>query len=150
VSEESNTPLTSDEKMYSAVAYFFGPLGAVIVWMLQKEKSRFIRFHATQALTFDFIVMIGTSVLFFCVFGTVFVEMFGAIFAGINNSSSPDSIPVLIYTPALMPFTLFTCIFPFTFGLTILRIIAAISVLTGRDFHYPWLGRRVEKFLDEG
>lgn len=42
----SEAPLTSDEKLMGALAHFFGPLVAVIVWITQKEKSPFVKFQA--------------------------------------------------------------------------------------------------------
>ena len=141
-----NTP-TSDEKLMSAIAYFFGIFGAIIVWILQKDKSRFVRFHATQALAFDFIVTVTTGVIFFCIFGVMFVGMLGTMFTTINSSSPSEGVPLFILFSTMMPFTIFTCVFPITIILTIIRVVAAVSVLNGRDFRYLWLGKQVEKFL---
>jgi uncharacterized Tic20 family protein len=144
--EQSNTDPNSDEKLMSALAYFFGVMGAILVWIFQKEKSRFVRFHATQALAFDFIVMGLSFVLFFCIFGAVFLGMLGSILITANSSSASDT-PLFMMVPAFMPFMLFLCVFPLSLVLLILRFIAAISVLSGRDFRYPWLGKQVERFL---
>ena len=60
-----NIPPTSDEKMMGALAHVFGPLAAIIVWAIQKEKSRFVKFQALQALAFDMIVAVILGGFFF-------------------------------------------------------------------------------------
>ena len=145
--EQSTLP-TSDEKLMSAIAYFFGVFGALLVWIFQKDKSRFVRFHATQALAFDFLVLGVGFVGFFCIFGMMFVAMFGSIVLT-ANSASPSDQPLLVLFPVLMPFTIFSCAFPGALVLMLVRLIAAVAVLSGRDFRYPWLGTQVEKFLGD-
>lgn len=142
----SPTP-TSDEKLMSAIAYFLGIIGALLVWILQKDKSRFVRYHAAQALAFDFLVTVLAFVMFFCIFGVMFVGLFGSILIAVSTASQTDSAPLFVLFPAFMPFMVFTCAFPLSFVFMIGRLFAAISVLTGRDFRFPWLGRQVEKFL---
>lgn len=139
---EQTVPVpTSDEKLMSAIAYFFGMLGAVLIWIFQKDKFRFVRFHATQALAFDFVVMVAMGVVFFCIFGSVVVGIFGAMFTTVNASSPSENAPLFFLVPTAMPFIIFACVFPLTLVLTIIRIFAAVSVLSGHDFRYPWLGK---------
>jgi len=138
---------TSDERMMAALAHFFGTLGALIVWLMQKDKSRFVRFQAVQALAFHFIVMVVMIVLFVCLFGVMFIGMFGTMFAAFNNSTSPENLSPLMMFPFMFPALIFTCIFPFSLALLITQIVAAVSVLSGNNFRYPFLGAQVEKFL---
>jgi len=42
---------------------------------------------------------------------------------------------------------MFTCIFPFSIAYLVARVVAMMSVLSGNNFHYPFLGTKVEKFL---
>jgi uncharacterized Tic20 family protein len=140
---------TSDERMLAALAHFFGLFGALIIYVFQKGKSRFVRFQAAQALSFELITMMSTFVLFFGLFGVIFVGIVGTMFAGLNSASSSEDLSRLIVFPALFPFGLFTCVFPFMVTLFIVRIVAMISVLNGNNFRYPWLGTRVESFLGD-
>src|SRR5215207_9500714 len=112
---------TSDEQMLGALAHFFGILGALIIWTLQKDKSRFVRFQATQALAFDFIVMIFMFVLFSCLFGVMFLGTFGTIFAGLNSAAQSENFSWLTLLPVMFPFLMLTCIFPFSITLFIAR-----------------------------
>jgi uncharacterized Tic20 family protein len=140
---------TSDERMMAALAHFFGIIGSLIIYVIQKDKSRFVRFQAAQALAFDLITMLFMFVLFFCLFGVMFLGMFGTIFAGMNSASQSENASWLMVLPMMFPFLMFTCIFPFSIALFVARIIATISVLNGNNFHYPWLGIRVENFLSD-
>lgn len=140
---------TSDERMMAALAHFFGIIASLIIWALQKDKSRFVRFQAAQALAFDFITMLLMFVLSFCLVGVMFAGIFGTVFAGMSNQGASESFPWLMAFPILLPSLMFTCIFPFSMALFVARIIATISVLNGNNFHYPYLGIRVEQFLAE-
>jgi uncharacterized Tic20 family protein len=140
---------TSDERMMAALAHFFGIIGSLIIYVIQKDKSRFVRFQAAQALAFDLITMLFMFALFFCLFGVMFLGMFGTIFAGVNNAAQSENVSWLIVLPMMFPFLMFTCIFPFSIALFVAKIIATISVLNSNNFHYPWLGPRVENFLSD-
>jgi len=147
--QETDLTPTSDERMMSALAHFFGMIGALIIWAIQKDKSRFVRFQAAQALAFDFAVMLLMGVLFFCLFGVMFIGMFGTMFAAFNSAASPESFSPFMIFPMMMPALMFTCIFPFSLALFVARIVAVISVLNGNNFYYPLLGKKVETFLAE-
>ena len=147
---EMDTPQpTSDERMMAALAHFLGLIGSFIIWALQKDKSRFVRFQAAQALAFDLITMLLMFVVFFCFFSMMFIGMFATMFAALNNATQPNNVSWLVAFPALLPFGLFTFIFPFSIARLVVRLIATISVLNGNPFRYPWLGAKVENFLAE-
>jgi uncharacterized Tic20 family protein len=140
---------TSDERMMGALAHFFGIIGSLMIYVIQKEKSRFVRFQAAQALAFDVLVMIFLFILFFCLFGAILAGMFGAIFAGINSAADPENLNWLMAFPAVFPFSMFSCIFPFSLAILVARIVATVSVFSGKDFRYPYLGTKVEQFLTD-
>jgi uncharacterized Tic20 family protein len=146
---DNHAPLSSDEKLMGAIPHLFGLLVALVMWMMQKDKSRFVKFQALQALVFDVVVMIVMGVLFACLFGVMFLGTFGSMVMTVEAASSPDEMAPFFMLPFMFPFTIFACVFPFSFFLLIVRIVAAVSVLGGRNFRYPILGSWVEKFLDE-
>ena len=139
--------LTSDEKLMGGVSHIFGSLVAVIVWTTQKDKSRFVKFQALQALAFDLFIIIASGLLFFCLFGAMFLGVFWVIFAGVN-SASPDSVMSLFALPFMFPFMTFTCITPVSIVILTIRLVAGISVLNGRNYKYPVIGKWLENFLD--
>jgi hypothetical protein len=52
--------------------------------------------------------------------------------------------------PFMFPWLMFICILPFSLVFLIARIVAAVSVLSGNNFQYPFLGEKVEGFLADG
>ena len=146
MTEEPNVT-TSDERMLAGLAHLFGVLGALIIWATQKDTSRFVRFQAVQALAFDFAGMLFMMILFACVFGVMFIGMLGMILVPLSsNTSHENAAPFMVFS--FMSFSMmFACIYPFSLAFLIARIVATISVLSGKNFHYPILGTRVEQFL---
>lgn len=145
----NNKPaITSDEKLMSAIAHVFGPLGAIIVWAIQKDKSRFVKFQSLQALIFDVLLSLGMGLFFTCIFGVSFLTMTSSLFSASNDFSSPDNIAPFFFFPFMMPTLMFGCIFPFSFLIIIYRLFVAISILNGKDFRYPIIGKWLDNFLE--
>lgn len=140
---------SSDEKLMGALAHLFGPLIALVVWSIHKDKSRFVKFQALQALAFDFILILVTGIVFTCVFGLLFVGIFGATFNAVGSTSSPDDVFPFFMMPFMFPFAMFACIFPFSLLILGVRLIASISIFNGRNYKYPLLGKWLENFLKE-
>ncbi len=139
---------TSDEKLMGAIAHLFGPLGAIIVWAVQKDKSRFVKFQALQALTFDVVIALGMGILFFCIFGVGFLGMSGAMFTSMNTPSSSEGLSPFFLLPMIFPFTIFGCVFPISFILLLVRLAASISILNGRNYQYPVIGKWLDTFME--
>ncbi len=140
---------TSDERVMAALAHFFGVIAALLVWATQKDKSRFVRFQALQALAFDALLIVVNLVLLMC---AMIIGMAGALAAGFSlaqASNSPDSFLPMTMVTALFPMGMFLCIMPAALAALVIRIIAAVSVASGRDFRYPFIASRVDAFLRE-
>lgn len=149
MTENTNNETTSDERLMSAVAHFFGLLPALIIWALQKDKSEFIRFQSVQALAFDFAVAILGGVISTCLLGVLFLGIAGSIFAVPNNPSPENIAPIFVILPTMFPFGIFICILPYSLLLLIARSVAAAAVINGRHYRYPILGNWVENFLSD-
>jgi uncharacterized Tic20 family protein len=144
-------PPSSDERLMGALAHFFGPLVALVVWITQKDKSRFVKFQALQALAFDVVLLLVMGVVSLCLFGLMFLGIFGTMFGTFNElSSTPqDIVPFFFMLPFMFPFLTFVCILPLSLLITAVRLIASISIVNGRNYQYPLLGKWVENFLKE-
>ena len=139
---------TSDERVMAALSHFFGLIAAVIVWATQKDKSRFVRFQALQAMAFDALFVVAYMLFMFCAMSVIFVLlMAGAL--SLAQSAPPDNVFPAMTMGMLVPWAMFTCILPLVLVAMLVRIIAAVSVATGHNFRYPWIGSRVEAFLRE-
>ena len=139
---------TPDEKLMGALAHLFGPLVAVIVWAIQKDKSRFVNFQALQALVFALVVAVGMGAFFFCLFGVMFLGMSLSMFSVMNNPPSDAQIAPFFFLPFMFPFMTFAFILPSSFVLLIIRLLAAVCVLNGRNYRYLLIGKWLDGFLE--
>lgn len=147
MTETTSLP-TSDERAMGAVAHFFGLFVALIVWASQKDRSPFLRFQAIQAVAFDAIVSLLSVILGG---GLFFVVMTAALLAGLaaanSASANPDQIFLLFSLFPFLVMSLVVFLFPVFMAIFIIRLVATIKVFQGENFHYPWLGRQVEKYI---
>lgn len=125
--QEENIP-TSEERSWATIAHlsillslFTGMLGiivAFIIYLVYKDKSRYIAYHAAQSAIFQLIVLIGGGFLI--------------------TTAWLVTIPLLFILVGLLllPFTIIISMLP-TASL-IYGVIAAIETSSGKDFKY-WL-----------
>jgi uncharacterized Tic20 family protein len=145
--EAESAPVpTSDERILAGIAHLFGILVALIVWASQKEKSRFVHFQAVQAIAFDAVAILVSLILSVCLTGSMVVGMFGGLYY-LGSQSSPGDIEWLFVFQPLMMFLFFICLMPYSLLLWMVRLIATVSVIQGKDFRYPLMGKQVERFL---
>jgi uncharacterized Tic20 family protein len=137
---------TSEEKVLAALAHgsvmlmFFGPLGAVIIWAIQRTKSKYVRYHALQAMgyqTFSFWVWMVVIFLFMLLFFGVII-LLTAITSDSPSSTPPDAIFFIQPLFMLFIFGLWGLLFLFGF-------IAAVFCMMGKDFRYPLIGSWLQK-----
>lgn len=149
--QPDTTGPTSDERLLAALAHFFGLVVALIIWATQKEKSRFVRFQAMQAMAFDAVLF----VVFFLVFGCIMITMFGGALFGVAGAAAAAAdettaggvLGLLFSLSFLLPFAATCLMFLLALGALAGRAVAAVNAYQGRNYHHPWLGDRVEKML---
>jgi uncharacterized membrane protein len=154
VEKMSDLPITvtQDEGLLAGIALLFGWLAALIVWVTQKDKSRFVRFQAVQAIVFDLLVVIITIL----VAGLVTMIIIGVLLLGISDlavlgsqgNPSAETVRTVVAWMTAIPF-LIACIFgPISLVILAARIIAAVQTFQRKNFRYPWLGALVERSMD--
>lgn len=132
---------SSEEKVLAALAHgsvilmFLGPFGALIIWAIQRTKSKYVRYHALQAMgyqTFSFWAWMIVMFLFMLLF---FVLM--AVLAVATSDSTSSTPPDFIFfiQPLFMLFVFGLWGLMFLFGL-----IGAVFCVMGKDFRYPFIG----------
>ena len=145
---ESKSPLTSDDKIWAAIAHasvlfsFWGPVVPAILWCLQRRKSAHVRFHALQALSYQIVsywlYMLLLPVLMIAAFGGMIAI---AAYAEGHNNDSMDlfgaMLPMLIYAPMIAAWGLYVLV----------GIVGAVASLSGRSFKYPFMGERLRRKL---
>ncbi len=140
---------TSDESLLAAISHFFGLLVALIVWVTQKDKSRFVHFQSIQAMAFDLVmyavVFVATGLLLTLMFGVLALGIADLAIIGTQSNPAIEPVGVLVAlmtaTPLFIPFVLVLISGVFF----IIRLIATLQTAQGKNFHYPWLGAWVEK-----
>jgi len=144
---------TPDESLLAALSHFLGFLVALVVWVTQKDKSRFVRFQSLQALAFDLVV----SAIAFLVVGGILLLIFGVLALGIGdiailgsqNNPTAQPIRVVVALMTALPFLIACIVLPFVVVFFVARLIATIQTFQGKDFHYPWLGNVIERSLEQ-
>jgi uncharacterized membrane protein len=140
---------TSDEKTMAALSHFFGWLVALIVYFTQREKSKFVRFQALQAIVFDAVVMIVTLVfislvmlLFFAVMMVIFLT------AGLaaNSTSDPTGTTLFVVLITFLPMLPFLIFLPYSIAIMVFRVVAGVKTAQGQDYRHPVIGRLVEQW----
>lgn len=128
---------TLEERRLAAVAHgsillnlvsggLFGPLVALVLWLLYDRKSEYVSWHALQALVFQVI-----SLLLFLVLGTV-TAMLGTVTAVLVQA-----VVGLCLVPMVLGFGAVTA--ALVVGSLVYGCAGALSVLDGRDFRYRWV-----------
>jgi uncharacterized Tic20 family protein len=108
--------------LLNLVTGFGGPIGALVIYLVYKDRSRLVAYHALQAMVFQLIWWFGGGVLVGAMWAIVGV--LSSILVGIVL------IPVaLCLTPVFLLLPL---------GALVYGIIGAVQVSQGQDFKY-WL-----------
>lgn len=111
-----------------------GILAALVIWLIQREKSAYVAAQALQALVYQSLAFLVTM-LAWCCWGALWTAM---IFAPLMaNAGAYDAAP-----PAGFWLGLFLMVIPFgIWGLTILYgLYGAVRCLGGHDFKYAVIG----------
>ena len=140
---------SADERVTAAlahgvvIAYGLGAVGAAVIWLLQKEKSKYVAFQALQAAVYQLVgllvYIIGWS-CWGCLYGLSFIPMIA------NAEKYKDAPP-----PAVFFISLALMVVPLgLMGLWMLYgLWGAWRAFQGRDFRYIVLGRMLERYLAE-
>ncbi|MBL8045299.1 MAG: DUF4870 domain-containing protein [Anaerolineales bacterium] len=91
--------ITSDDKLWSLLAYIFSPIVPVILMLMEDKKSRpFIRSHNAQALALGLINWVAAFVLSWAIIGCCISVVVGIyqIYCGIQAYQGKTvTVPVL-------------------------------------------------------
>jgi uncharacterized protein len=127
-SGETLAPPTSEERTWAMLAHlsvlanlltgFLGPVIALIIYLVYKERSRYVAYHSLQSFIFQLIWWVGA----------------GAV-AGIAWVIS-GVLAVVLVGCCLMPFALVVSLMPV--AALIYGVVGAVQCSQGNDFRY-WL-----------
>ncbi len=138
--------LSSDQKLMALLSHLsilipnIGILVPVIIWLTNKEKSDFLKFHALQAIFFQLIFFILMMLFIF-----IGVIMMLAAIPWFELSSSPE--PGILFFLSMVFMFMY---FPLWIIFGIYAIIASIKSYTGKIFKYALIGKIVERKVYKG
>jgi len=138
--EESTVPVTQDERTMATLAHALQVVGwwiAPLIIFLVNRRSRFVSFHALQALLLQIaylILMAGFMVLWF-------VMIFSMI---AHQSADKNAPPVALFV--VMPIVWLGFMGMWMFVLVI-AIVYAIKAGRGEWANYPLIGRIARRIL---
>jgi uncharacterized protein len=154
---------TSEERLWAAVAHGSGlltlivsistlGLGALplvfvpfVIYLVYREKSCYVAFHAAQALALQIVGTVGYFVaLLAASLVALLVTALGFVLLVIL-------IGLVVLVAAVL---LWVVVIPVVWGfspvvLGALSAVAAIETSSGRDYRYPYLGTWVEQWLNQ-
>ena len=139
---------TSEERLLAAVCHLFGWLVALIIFLIEKGKSQFVRFQAIQSILFSVCLIVTMFILMGCTFTLIFggaaVSMLAAAGAASTDPNS-GAVAAFAILPMMGVGILLPCFGVLVFAIFAINVIVAILCLTGRNFRYPVLGNWAEK-----
>lgn len=146
---DEQTVVTQDERVLAGLAHgsillglftngIGGIVAALVIWLIQKEKSAYVAAQALQALIYQAITFIVTM-LAWCCWGALWAVMF--LPPMLSNPEAYENVP-----PPGLWIGLILMIVPFAiWGLTILYgLWGAARCFGGHDFKYAVIGNWLE------
>lgn len=130
---------TSEERTWASIAHlsillnlftvFLGPLVGLVIYLVYKDKSRYIAYHAMQALVFQLAFWIGAGII--------------ASFVWIVSLLTL----IIIVGCCLLPVAVFFSFVPI--AALVYGVIGGIETSQGRDFKYWLVGDWVRGILEQ-
>ncbi|HSC77448.1 MAG TPA: DUF4870 domain-containing protein [Candidatus Acidoferrales bacterium] len=131
----------SDERMYACLAHFLqmigGFIGPLIIFLVKRE-SRFVAFHAVQALLWQVVMVIGWIVAML-----LFFSLFFATMAGAGTKPPPGPPPAFFI---LFPLIWLAAMSGWVVTL-ILAIVYGVKSMRGEWAAYPLIGRWARRLV---
>jgi len=149
-----NLTPSPDERVMAALSHvsallpLIGVIAPIVIWVTQREKSRYVAFQSLQALAYQLTMIIAWFLsmgCYMCSFFGTFLSLFVTEAAPISQSS--DFLAILI---SVLPFLVIGVIFVFGIAFVIYGVIGAILAFQGKPFRYVIIGKRVERFMQTG
>jgi uncharacterized Tic20 family protein len=140
---ETSTPVSlplspSEERTWAMLAHlsvvvnlftgFFGPIAALVIYLLFRDRSRYVAYHSLQSFINQLIWWIG---------GGTIIGLAWAI-SGI--------LSIFVVGLFLLPFA---CLFSFMPIISVIQgVVGAVKASQGEDYKYWWVGDWVRGTLD--
>jgi uncharacterized Tic20 family protein len=124
----------------SVILFGMGIIVAIVIWATQKDRSRYVGFQSLQSAIYQMAGMIAFLGSMCCWGVLYFLSFIPLMVAAEQGASDP---------PLFFLFSMMLMFVPFAImGLWILGgLWAAVRTLQGREFHFLFIGGRLERWL---
>jgi uncharacterized membrane protein len=146
----NSSPYPSEERLLAGLSHLMGWLVALIILAVEQGKSKFVRFQAVQSILFSLTMTAVYTITVSCMMMLIFGGMaVGIVSAGLaENSASEPGIGIYLAGLSMMSFWMLApCLAVAALCAFIVRLIAAVSAFTGKEFRYPVLAGWADRFL---
>lgn len=136
-----NEKIKSEEKLMSLLSHLsiiipnIGVIAPIIIWVTQKDKSKFVRFHAIQAIFFQLL-------FFVLIMASIFIGLILMFISLPFITRNPDAVPGALFWTSMGIMNLY---FPLWIIFAIYAIVAGVKSFKGKLFRYWIIGRIIEK-----
>ncbi|MBC8389842.1 MAG: DUF4870 domain-containing protein [Actinobacteria bacterium] len=133
--------ISMEEKLMSLLSHLsilipnIGILAPIIIWVTNKDKSRFVKFNALQAIFFQLIFFI---LMMFFIFIGVILMLVAIPWFDLSSNTEPGILFFLSMVFMFMYFPLWLI-----FG--IYAVVASVKSFKGKIFKYAIIGRIFER-----
>jgi uncharacterized Tic20 family protein len=119
-----------DDNLMAAIAHvgIFAVVLPLVIWLMQKEKSKYVAFQAMQAAVYQLVAIVGLVILW--IIGMVVVMVLGAVTGGLGG---------LLMFPMMLVF------FVLGLGAFLYGLYGAYMCYQGKDFKYAVVGNMLAK-----
>lgn len=142
--------VSPEERLMAAVAHSaslvpgIGLIIPLLIWTSQRKWSKFVSFHALQALVYQLVQMF--LIIALSLLNVVFIfPILGVVMKALVGVEAPQFSMANFFDLGWM--ALLFCLFAF---LALLGLAAGINILGRHDFLYPYLGKWLAHYLAEG
>ena len=136
-----NEKIKSDDKLMSILSHLailipnIGILAPIVIWLTQKEKSKFVRYNAIQAIFFQLLFFI---LLMLSIFIGIILMAISLMLTNVGNGGEPGAF-------FWVSMGIMNLYFPLWLFFSIYAIVAAVKSYRGKRFRYLIIGKIVEK-----
>ena len=133
--------INSDNKLMSLMSHLaiiipnIGIIAPIVIWVTQKDKSKFVRFNAIQAIFFQLIFFILLML-------SIFIGLILMFISIPLMSTSPGGEPGILFWVSMGIMNFY---FPLWAIFSIYAIVAGVKSFKGKIFRYIIIGKIIEK-----
>jgi len=143
--DDVSRDVQTDQKILSGFAYLLGLIPAFLIWLLKREDSSYVKFHAMQAALYSGAVSLTAACMISVQIFLAGLMMTGAFIMTnlIADTLQPESPLIFLVISGMMIMAIIAeaAIMAFLMiSLKVVNLILAVSAFIGKDWRLPVLG----------